>query len=194
MLSDIDYEAFLYADSPSPNVAERRWSNINYLIDSIEMILDRDDPDTDEPVTIDDAVAKLVLRDIMERNEEEEEVNAVQLMTLHSSKGLEFPHVYLMGMEEELLPHRNSIESGDIEEERRLMYVGITRAQSKLTLTYAAKRKQYGEILDCAHSRFLDELPQEDVDWEGRGGKIDVEKNRVRGREVFDSLNALFDD
>ena len=90
--------------------------------------------------------------------------------------------------------NRNSIESGDIEEERRLMYVGITRAQQVLTLTYAAKRKQYGEIIDCAPSRFLDELPQEDVEWEGRDGQIDPEKNKARGKAVFDSLNALLDD
>ena len=194
MLADIDYEAFLHADSPSPTVAERRWSNVNQLIDSIDYILETGDTDNDEEIGIDEAVAKLVLRDIMERNEEEEETNAVQLMTLHASKGLEFPNVYLMGMEEELLPHRNSIESGDIEEERRLMYVGITRAQQRLTMTYAAKRKQYGEIIDCTHSRFLDELPQEDVEWEGKGGKVDREQNRAIGNQTFDSLDALFDD
>lgn len=194
MLAEMDYLQYLQGDSPSPSMAERRWANVNQLIDSIESMLLQDDPDTDEPVTIDDAIAKLVLRDIMERQEEEDEQNAVQLMTLHASKGLEFPFVFLMGLEEELLPHRNAIESGDIEEERRLMYVGITRAQHVLTLTYAAKRKQYGEIIDCAPSRFLDELPQEDVEWEGRDGQTDPEKNKVRGKAVFDSLNALLGD
>ncbi len=84
-------------------------------------------------------------------------------MTLHASKGLEFPHVTIMGMEEELLPHRGSIEEDNVEEERRLCYVGITRAKRSLTLTLCAKRKQFGEMLDCAPSRFLDELPYDDV-------------------------------
>jgi ATP-dependent DNA helicase Rep len=194
LLAEMDYQQHLQGDSPSPAMAERRWANVNHLVDSIDSMLQQDDPDTDEPITIDDAIAKLVLRDLLERQEEEDEQNAVQLMTLHASKGLEFPYVFLMGLEEELLPHRNSIESGDIEEERRLMYVGITRAQQVLTLTYAAKRKQYGEIIDCAPSRFLDELPQEDVEWEGRDGQIDPEKNKARGKAVFDSLNALLDD
>ena len=194
LLAEMDYERHLQGDSTSPRMAERRWSNVNQLVDAIDTMLDQDDPDTDEPMNIDDAVAKLVLRDILERQEEDEEVNAVQLMTLHASKGLEFPYVFLMGLEEELLPHRNSIESGDIEEERRLMYVGITRAQHLLTLTYAAKRKQYGEIIDCAPSRFLDELPAEDVEWEGRDGHIDPETNKARGKAVFDSLNALLGD
>ena len=81
-------------------------------------------------------------------------------MTLHASKGLEFPFVFMMGLEEELLPHRNSIDEGNIEEERRLMYVGITRAQVGLYLTLAAIRSQYGEKVEITPSRFLDELPR----------------------------------
>jgi ATP-dependent DNA helicase Rep len=70
-------------------------------------------------------------------------------------------------VEEEILPHRSSIEADTVEEERRLAYVGITRAKRNLTMTFAAKRKQYGEIIDCSPSRFLDELPPEDLVWEG---------------------------
>src|SRR3546814_18200978 len=90
------------------------------------------------------------------------------MMTLHASKGLEFPYVFILGMEEEILPHRSSIEADTIEEERRLAYVGITRAKRNLALTFAAKRKQYGEVIDCTPSRFLDELPPEDLVWEGQ--------------------------
>ena len=78
------------------------------------------------------SVPSLVLRDLMERQEEEDLSDQVQLMTLHASKGLEFPHVFMVGMEEDLLPHRNSIEDNNIEEERRLTYVGITLAQRTL--------------------------------------------------------------
>lgn len=117
----------------------------------------------------------------------------VQLMTLHASKGLEFPHVFLMGMEEELLPHRNSIETDTIEEERRLAYVGITRAQRTLTMTLAKKRRQFGEEVECAPSRFLEELPADDLEIEGLGA-ASPEQNRVRGQATLSSLKKMFDD
>ncbi|AJQ92885.1 DNA helicase Rep [Gynuella sunshinyii] len=194
MLADIEYEFWLRQDSGSAGMAERRWSNVNQLIDSITNMLEKEDPETDEKIAIEDAIAKLILRDLMERQEEEGQLDSVQLMTLHASKGLEFPHVYMIGLEEELLPHRNSIESGDIEEERRLMYVGITRAQKTLTLTYAAKRKQFGEIIDCIPSRFLDELPADDLEWHGRDGAISAEQNRAQGLAALQSLSSLLGD
>src|SRR5690606_12109066 len=126
-----------------------------------------------------EAINKLILRDLLEQQEEEEVSNRVQLMTLHAAKGLEFPHVFIMGMEEELLPHRNSIESGDIEEERRLAYVGITRAQRALTFTLARKRKQFGETIVTTPSRFLDELPQDQLRWEGRGDASPEQKQQA---------------
>ena len=102
------------------------------------------------------------------------------MMTLHASKGLEFPYVFIMGMEEEILPHRSSIEADTIEEERRLAYVGITRARQTLAFTFAAKRKQYGEIIDCAPSRFLDELPPDDLAWERQRRHPDRGQGRSR--------------
>ena len=73
-----------------------------------------------------------------------------------------------MGVEEDLLPHKNSIEADTIEEERRLMYVGVTRAKQVLTLTYAKRRKQFGEFIETTPSRFLDELPDEHIHWHGK--------------------------
>src|SRR5690606_21407262 len=105
---------------------------------------------------------------------------------------LEFPHVFLIGMEEEILPHRSSIEEDNIEEERRLAYVGITRAQRTLTMTMAAKRRQFGEIITTTPSRFIDELPQEDVEKVGFGND-DPEVRKVRGKESIAALKNLFD-
>ncbi|KZZ46548.1 hypothetical protein A3758_36785 [Oleiphilus sp. HI0118] len=95
-----------------------------------------------------------------------------------------------MGLEEEILPHRNSIEEDNIEEERRLMYVGITRAKQTLALTYAATRKQFGEKIETIPSRFLDELPEDDVEYEG-GEEQDKERAKQKGRQT---LSALLDD
>jgi ATP-dependent DNA helicase Rep len=191
MLDDMGYEAWLHQNSSSPTTAERRMANVWYLIDSLKTILERAEEE-DEDVGIKDAIAKLVLRDMLERQAEEEETDQVQLMTMHASKGLEFPHVYIVGMEEEILPHRSSIEEDNIEEERRLAYVGITRAKQTLTMTLASKRKQFGEMMDCLPSRFLDEIPEEDLEREGFGDD-NPELNQRRGRETMADLKNMFD-
>jgi superfamily I DNA/RNA helicase len=86
-------------------------------------------------------------------------------MTLHSAKGLEFPVVFLAGLEEDLLPHRKAVEEGDraVEEERRLFYVGITRAQRRLVITSAAARTTWGKERPCLPSRFLGEVADRDL-------------------------------
>jgi ATP-dependent DNA helicase Rep len=89
--------------------------------------------------------------------------DAVRLSTLHAAKGLEFPHVFIVGLEEGILPHREAIDAGDVDEERRLMYVGLTRAQRSLHLSYCRTRRRAGERVACAPSRFLSELAQEDL-------------------------------
>jgi len=119
----------------------------------------------------------------------------VQLITLHAAKGLEFPHVFLVGMEEEILPHRNSLEGDSLEEERRLCYVGITRARQTLTLSYADKRKKYAEVITCEPSRFLKELPQEDLIHEGQQQAPATAEERVaRGKSYIDSLRGMLND
>ncbi len=139
-----------------------------------------------------EAIARLVLRDLMEQQDEEEKgPDSVQLMTLHASKGLEFPHVFIIGMEEKLLPHRASIEDGNIEEERRLAYVAITRARETLALTMASKRRQFGETINCDPSRFIEELPAEDLQWQGADVN-DEQANEERGQETLAGLMDLF--
>ena len=193
MLEDINYEAWLHQNASSPKVAERRWENVMVLVDSIhESINKNEDELAENEAKVNDAIAKLVLRDLLERQEEEDQTDRVQLMTLHASKGLEFPHVFLVGFEEDLLPHRSSIDEGNIEEERRLGYVGITRAQRTLTVTLAGKRKQFGENQDTRVSRFLEELPEEDLEKEGFSvaSEAHVEK---KAEETMASLMSMFD-
>jgi len=188
LFTDIEYDQWLYQNANTPKQAERRMENIWYLVESIKSMLDTDKGTADE-IGIEEAISKLVLRDMLEQREEEDESDKVHLLTLHASKGLEFENVFIMGLEEEILPHRNSIEEDNIEEERRLMYVGITRARQTLALTYAASRKQYGEKIETIPSRFLDELPEDDLQWEG-GEQADKERNQEVGRQT---LSALMD-
>lgn len=190
MLNDINYEAWLLQNSATPHQAEKRYKNVLFLLDSIEKMLDKAE-EQGEQMDIDEAISKLVLRDMLEQKAEEEELDQVQLLTLHAAKGLEYAHVYIIGLEEELLPHRNSIEADTIEEERRLMYVGITRAMRTLTLTYAGKRRQFGENITTTHSRFLDELPEKDIQWEGKT-EVSEEDKQAHAQATFNSLKDLF--
>ena len=184
MIEDIDYENWLMQHSSTPAQAEKRMGNVWFLVDALQQSLERGDEDR----TVEDAIASLILRDMMERNEEEEDHDRVQLLTLHASKGLEYPHVYMMGMEEDLLPHRTSIEEDNVEEERRLTYVGITRARKSLTMTLAGQRKQFGEVIDTMPSRFLDELPQEDLAYSGFDQSSTQETKKMAGRMGLDAL------
>lgn len=184
MIADSDYENWLMQHSSSPAQAEKRMANVWFLVDALQQTLERGDEDS----TVADAIARLILRDMLERNEEEEDADRVQLLTLHASKGLEYPHVFMMGMEEELLPHRTSIEEDNIEEERRLTYVGITRARKSLTMTLAGQRKQFGEIIDTMPSRFLDELPQEDLVYSGFDASSTQETKKMAGKMGLDAL------
>jgi ATP-dependent DNA helicase Rep len=108
-------------------------------------------------------LTQLIVLITMLEGRDGEEADAVRLSTLHAAKGLEFPHVFLVGMEEGILPHREAIERGTIDEERRLMYVGITRAQRSLTLSYCRTRRRAGGKLDAIPSRFIGELAQQDL-------------------------------
>lgn len=190
-VNDIDYDGWLQQNASSAKVAERRMENVRYLLNSIVRMMEPEDP-SKEPLALTDAIARLVLLDLLERNEDEEAADQVQMLTLHASKGLEFPHVYILGWEEDILPHRNSIEDDNIEEERRLAYVGITRAQKSLTLTLAAKRKQYGEVIETSSSRFIDELPEEDLEKEGFG-EHNPEKNQLKGKEALAQFMSMLD-
>ncbi|MCB1866790.1 MAG: UvrD-helicase domain-containing protein [Chromatiales bacterium] len=158
MLNESGYADWLHATVRDPAQADRRLANLDELIDWLaEAPVDSDGADG-----FAERVRSLLLAGALERDDEpEQQQDTVQLCTLHAAKGLEFEHVYLVGFEEGLLPHQRSIELDDIEEERRLAYVGITRARRGLTLTHARARRRQGGRSACEPSRFLDELPRE---------------------------------
>jgi ATP-dependent DNA helicase Rep len=194
LLEDIDYQDWLRQNASSDAAANKRWENINLLISQIEYALKDSESDSVEADKnpIESAISKIILRDILDREQEESADDKVQLLTLHAAKGLEFLHVFLIGMEEEVLPHRNSIEGDQIEEERRLAYVGITRAQRTLTMTSAAQRTQFGETSATTPSRFVDELPQDDLVRMGGNTEASAEQNQAAGEESLDALKSLF--
>ncbi len=186
MLLEIGYEDWLREKASSDKVAERRIANVEELIEWLGRLREKDG---DRNLT--DLINHLVLMDVLERQNEDEAGDRIALMTLHAAKGLEFPYVFLVGMEEELLPHRTSIEEDNIEEERRLAYVGITRAQRTLTMTAAAKRRRFGEIIECEPSRFLAELPKEVIKREGVGNPLPEEERKERGSAHLANLKSL---
>ncbi|MBT8430472.1 MAG: DNA helicase Rep, partial [Gammaproteobacteria bacterium] len=187
ILRDIDFRDWLNQTSSSDKVADRRWENVEELIGWLEKLQD----DEHKGESLAQMVNHLALMDIIERQDEEDSGDRVVLMTLHGAKGLEFPHVFLAGMEEGLLPHRSSIEEDNIAEERRLAYVGLTRAQQTLVMTCAERRRRAGEIHRCEPSRFLQELPENDLSWEGRGASLSDEEKQARGKAKLASLKAM---
>ena len=123
---------------------------------------------------------------------EQERADAVRLSTLHAAKGLEFPHVFVVGLEEGVLPHREAIEAGNVDEERRLLYVGLTRAQETLQLSYCRTRKRAGEKVGCIPSRFLAELAQDDLRYADRTLSADeAVQAKVQGNARLAALKAL---
>ena len=175
LLAKIQYEAYLYETAVSPKAAEMQSRNVQI----------------EEPMNLVQVVNRLTLRDMLERGEDDDEADQVQLMTLHASKGLEFPHVFLIGMEEGILPHQTSLDEDNVEEERRLAYVGITRAQQTLTFSLCKERRQYGEIIKPEPSRFLLELPQDDLVWENEKPQMTEEQKVEKTSANIANLMAM---
>jgi ATP-dependent DNA helicase Rep len=161
VVEGIRYEAWLKETSETKEAAKRRMSYVDDLLDWLDQLAEKYS-------TLSDLVSHIMLLDILERQNADAQQKGVALMTFHAAKGLEFPHVFMVGMEEDLLPHHNSTDDAAIQEERRLAYVGITRAQKSLTFTLADKRKRYGKLEGCDPSRFLKELPENELEWFGK--------------------------
>jgi ATP-dependent DNA helicase Rep len=190
MMNEAGYMDYVREQSATPAQEKSKLDNIENLFTSIQNLINRAE-DVDEK-NIESVIRKLVLLDLLEQQQEEEDTDKVNLLTLHAAKGLEFPYVYIMGLEEELLPHKNSIAAETIEEERRLMYVGITRARQGLTLTLAEQRKNGGQMKQMTPSRFLDELPQDELEWLGRKKKIAANVDpKEQAQQYLENLKAL---
>lgn len=183
LMDAIDYEAWLF-DSHEPRQAETKWANVS---DFVAWINRKSEVDGKTLLAMTQTIA---LMNLLEGREEE--IDAVSLSTLHAAKGLEFGHVYLVGMEEGVLPHERSELPEQIEEERRLMYVGITRAQRSLHISYCIKRKRGKEWATSEASRFLKELPENDVIFAGAvpSGKT-PEVNKEDGKAKLARLKAM---
>jgi len=187
---DDNYEDWLQDNSPDPKTAERKFANVEELISWF----DKKDELEIEPKKLAEVVAKLSLSDMLSRQEQEANPqDYVRLSTLHAAKGLEFPHVFLIGMEEDLLPHANSKDDDQgLAEERRLAYVGITRAERSLTFSLCRKRRRYGEEVICEPSRFLAELPQDQLTWEGgKQQKVDPEQAKAKAKAHLAGLKSM---
>ena len=182
LLEIINYEQYLKQDS-SENAFEWRLKNVQTLMSWIEELVSGQ---RDAPMSFGEAIERLGLREMMDKRPDEDD-NAVQMMTLHAAKGLEFPNVFLLGMEEGILPHRTSIEENNIEEERRLAYVGVTRAQTRLTMVLAQQRKQGGGVTIQEPSRFINEMPQEDLVFINQSDKVEPQAN-------FTGINMALDE
>ena len=188
LLREMDYESWLYETSASTKAAEMRMKNVNQLFTWMSEMVEGDD--LNDPMSLDQVVTRFTLSDMMERGEDDEESDQVQLMTLRASKGLEFPYVFLVGMEEGLLPHQSSIDEDNIDEERRLAYVGITRAQKELFFSHCRERRQYGELIRPELSRFLLELPQDDLEWEQQRKVVTAEERMQKGQSALADIKA----
>jgi len=183
LLEHVDYGEWLDEQADKPEQARRRRKSLDDLVRWVERL----SADTDSG---DELVTRVSLAAGPD-DERDGRADEVRLMTLHAAKGLEFPRVWLAGLEEGLLPHLRSVEEGRIEEERRLMYVGLTRAERRLSLSLCRTRRQFGETSKREPSRFVDELPMELLDWPGKDGRPPPSADEARGNLA--ALKAMLD-
>ena len=172
LIRRVGYAEHIAAQVKEPALRERRLENLKELSEWFRAM--------QKDGAAGDLAAQLAL---LSHGDRDDPGNAARLMTLHSAKGLEFRFVFMVGLEDGTLPHEGSLAEGRVEEERRLMYVGITRAKDQLTLSYAKRKRRFGEIIANESSRFLKELPGGDLHWSGR----DAEQDAAHKQELASS-------
>ncbi len=130
---------------------------------------------------------------LLSRSDKDEGGNQVRMMTMHASKGLEFPYVFIVGCEDGVLPHQVSLDEGNLQEERRLLYVGITRAKIQLWMSYSKLTRKFGEHVRLKPSRFFDEIPAEEIQRDGADPVADAARKKERASAGLAAIEALFD-
>jgi len=184
LIKTIGYEDHL-CSTCDKREAQTRWESV---VDFVRWLSTKGESDGRNLLELTQSIALLTLLD----GEEGREPDAVRLSTLHAAKGLEFAHVFLVGLEEGVLPHREAIVAGNIDEERRLMYVGLTRAQQSLRLSWCRRRKRAGEWHGAEPSRFIGELAQEDLRHaEAALGPADAAREKEAGNARLRQLRAM---
>ena len=168
LLAAIGYEAWLF-DHEEARAAQTRWNNVREFAGWITRKGEQDEK------SLLDLTQTIALINILESRDQEDR-DTVRLSTLHAAKGLEYPYVFLVGAEEGCLPHRECLDDDKVQEERRLMYVGVTRAQRGLFITYCQRRKRGGEWVGMEPSRFIGELVQEDLRFAGGSQTVSPER------------------
>jgi DNA helicase II / ATP-dependent DNA helicase PcrA len=182
LVDEIGYWGHLVSESKRPEVARWRFDNVESLVGGLRRY--QSNPDNLSPSLRD--YLHLVTLLTSEDDDGESLEDRVNLMTIHSAKGLEFPTVFVAGVEEGVIPHARSVEEGDgnVDEERRLFYVAITRARRRLFLSNCRSRTRRGEIIEAGPSPFLEELPQGDIE-------VIADEEPVSGQEAEDHFATL---
>ncbi len=181
LLRAINYETWLY-DSSDAKQAETKWKNVE---DFVGWLKKKSEADDKSLIAMVQTIALINMLDGKDK-----EPDAVSLSTLHASKGLEFPHVFIIGAEEDILPFRDSDAKG-IEEERRLMYVGVTRAERSLQISYCNRRRRGKDWALCEPSRFLDEMPQSELIYAGGHADAVQVVTKDEGMDKLARLKAM---
>jgi len=181
LMRAINYETWLY-DSHDPRMADSKWENVQEFVSWLKRKAEADEKSLIE------MVQTVALINMLEGKDQEPD--AVSLSTLHAAKGLEFPHVFIIGAEEGILPFRDSDEK-QVEEERRLMYVGITRAERSLQISYCSRRKRGKEWMPCEPSRFLEEMPGEELVYSGGHADAVPTVTKDEGMDKLSRLKAM---
>ncbi|MGY8642468.1 MAG: ATP-dependent helicase [Verrucomicrobiales bacterium] len=160
MLKEINYDEYVKKNCKTPDEADMRRKNVHEFLEGMHFSMEKKKKRGLRGFL--DGIA--LMQDREERGDEKEQGHGVSLITMHASKGLEFPCCFIVGAEEGTLPHSRSVEEGTRDEERRLLYVGITRAQERLTITWCHSRRKYGDPLPCMPSSFFKELDPEELE------------------------------
>lgn len=187
MVEEINYKDYLITEySKSEKAVRFKLKNIELLLEMMERW--EIDPDNTNP-SLFNYLNRITLMS-RDNGDDENDKGKVNLMTIHASKGLEFPVVFIAGAEEGLIPHQRSVDenSGNVEEERRLFYVAITRAREKLIISSCQKRRKMQAIIECEPSRFLDEIPQNLVEYHEPLKEVPQEM----AKDIFENMLKKF--